>query len=167
MNLLLVLRVRIKNFAHIFEGNNIITQAKWLVSCNRHLDFLASAPHRFGLHLCGYPNMEDGPRQRPALTLLLLLWGLPLLSAGVRHQHAKQCFSTSQKQIDHALGSKQNLRTSNIVPTCAAADPVVLAPRTFPRMLGGQLPTMHHFVRYHTGKCHGIGHGPSRPSLKR
>ena len=46
------------------------------------------------------------------------------------------------------------------LPTSATAGPVVSARRTSPRRLGERSSTMQQqFVRYHTGKCHPIGHG--------
>ena len=54
-----------------------------------------------------------------------------------------------------------------MVSTRATAGPVALAPASFPRRLGVRSSTMQYFVRYHTGTCHAIGNGLSRPSLKR
>ena len=82
------------------------------ISSYRHLGFrLISWPPARPPPL-GLPQLaECGFSRRSALALLMPLCGLPLRSAGGKHQHAEQCLLVPEKQ-KHVLGSKQNVRNS-------------------------------------------------------
>ena len=71
VHLLLVLRVSNKNFAYIFEGTNICTLSLGGISLT--IVTLNSGFSRLGLHILGFPNLQNGLRQRGALAPLLLM----------------------------------------------------------------------------------------------
>ena len=73
MHLPLILQVRSKKFAHVFEGTNIPTQPKRSVSPDSHLDVRIQPATGSATTSLASPALQDGLRKRPALVLLPLL----------------------------------------------------------------------------------------------
>ena len=111
MHLLLVLRVRNKKFAHIFEGNNITIQPRRSISPERHLDFRLQPAAGLASNSRVAPTcrMDSASALRSRSSCCCIIFHCFRL---VSHTSTQINYSGLQKKIDHVLGSKQSLPNS-------------------------------------------------------
>ena len=137
-----ILQVSSKKFAHTFEGNNILTQPRWSVSPDSHLDVrlqpaIGSASTSLASPACRRDSASA--LRSPSSHSCRISHCFQLVS---HTNNSSTLLSGLRKSSRSRLGSKQHIPNSIELYRLATAGPLVSAPRTSLRRLGVRLSSM-------------------------